>query len=174
MEGIAMDIRPRRQRFLCSVCTRESADHSGWFLVVENQWCDRLKVLRWHPLLAQQAHIRSVCGRLHLKLLINHWFAYSNLEYLTREPESAVLDPCEVYEPVYALTSDGRLLGELAVHRESPTNNWSGSPETLESILDALVADPEERGSEGAGRKVATTRMTIELENLAAESALLD
>ena len=163
MEGIVMDIR--RQRFLCSVCTRESADHSGWFLVLENRWSDRLKVLRWHPLLAQQAHIQSVCGRLHLKVLINHWFTYSNLEYLAREPESAVLDPSDIYEPVYAVTSGGGLLGELAVHRESPTDNWNGSREILESIMDALVAEPEERGR---------SRMTIELENLTAESALLD
>lgn len=36
--------------------------------------------------------------------------------------------------------SVGRLVGELAVHRESFSRVWSGSPEALECILDALIA----------------------------------
>jgi hypothetical protein len=36
--------------------------------------------------------------------------------------------------------SIGRLVGELAVHRESISRVWSGSAEALESILDALIA----------------------------------
>jgi hypothetical protein len=34
----------------------------------------------------------------------------------------------------------GRLLGELAVHRESFSRVWSGSPESLECILDAILS----------------------------------
>jgi hypothetical protein len=140
--------------------------------VVENQWLDRLKVLRWHPLLAQQAHIRSVCGRLHLKTLINHWFTYSNLEYLAGPPESVVLDPSEVYEPVFALTSDGRVLGELAIHRETPANVWSGSQEALESILEGLIAESGEQ--QGTAGETVSTRVTIELRDLVGESVLTD
>ena len=33
----------------------------------------------------------------------------------------------------------GRLLGELAVHRESFSRVWSGAPESLECILDAIL-----------------------------------
>jgi hypothetical protein len=33
----------------------------------------------------------------------------------------------------------GRVIGELAVHRESFSRIWSGSPEALECILDALI-----------------------------------
>ena len=33
----------------------------------------------------------------------------------------------------------GRPLGELAVHRESFSRVWSGSPESLECILDAIL-----------------------------------
>jgi hypothetical protein len=35
--------------------------------------------------------------------------------------------------------SVGRLVGELAVHRESFSRGWSGSAEALECILDALI-----------------------------------
>jgi hypothetical protein len=36
--------------------------------------------------------------------------------------------------------SVGRLVGELAVHRESFSRVWSGSPAALECILDALIS----------------------------------
>ena len=51
----------------CAVCGREAGDGSGWFLVVENSWLDRLKILHWHPTLAEQGGMRSVCCKLHLK-----------------------------------------------------------------------------------------------------------
>jgi hypothetical protein len=35
--------------------------------------------------------------------------------------------------------SVGRLVGEWAVHRESFSRVWSGSPAALECILDALI-----------------------------------
>jgi hypothetical protein len=35
--------------------------------------------------------------------------------------------------------SFGYLLGELSVHRETLSRGWTGSPGTLECILDALI-----------------------------------
>lgn len=128
------------KRFYCSVCGMEGSDHSGWFLVMENRWLDRLKVLHWHPLLAEQAQIQSVCGKFHLKTLITHWLIHANLQLLARGASDWALaagsDPAELAcDPA----SMARLVGELAIHREALSLAWSGSPETLECILSALI-----------------------------------
>jgi hypothetical protein len=36
------------KRFPCSACGLDTIRHAGWFLVVENRWLDRLKILPWH------------------------------------------------------------------------------------------------------------------------------
>jgi len=136
-------------RVPCAVCGIEETRHQGWFLVSENQWLDRIKVLAWHPVLARQASMQSICGEEHLKTLLTHWLTHANLRILAtasmeravrQEPNAAEADP---------LRSVGRVLGELAVHRESLSHVWTGSPETLECILRALVqgAGSESRAS---------------------------
>jgi len=129
--------------FPCAVCGSETNQHASWFLVVENRWLDRLKILSWHPLLAAQKSMLSVCSRQHLKTLITHWLTKADLELqagrnlvvpITSESQTdAELDPLSV----------GRLVGELAVHREALSRVWTGSPETLESILNALISGVE-------------------------------
>jgi len=108
--------------------------------VVENRWLDRLKILSWHSSLASQKDMKSVCCRQHLKTLIAHWLTQASLRLppachpplpIGSDPTLADFDlgPQEV----------GRLVGELAVHRESFSRVWSGSPAALEYILDALI-----------------------------------
>jgi hypothetical protein len=41
-------------RSACSVCGLDTFRRAGWFLVVENRWLDRLKILSWHSSLAGQ------------------------------------------------------------------------------------------------------------------------
>jgi hypothetical protein len=137
----AMISRPMAKRRACSVCGLDTFRHKGWFLVVENRWLDRLKILSWHSALATQPDMKSVCSREHLKALIAHWLTQASLRL-----------PPSHYAPM-AISSDpsltdidlgpeavGRLVGELAVHRESFSRVWSGSPAALEYILDALIA----------------------------------
>jgi hypothetical protein len=131
--------------FPCAVCGSETSQHATWFLVVENRWLDSLKILSWHPVLATQKGMASVCGRQHLKTLITHWLTKATLELqagrdvvvpITSESQTDTeLDPLSV----------GRLVGELAVHREALSRVWTGSPETLESILSALIGSVEPR-----------------------------
>jgi hypothetical protein len=134
-----MDRYPAK-RFFCSVCGMEASDHSGWFLVVENCWLDRLNVLHWHPMLAEQAQIQSVCGKFHLKTLITHWLIHANLQFLATGPSDWALaggtGPAEV---VCGASCIAKLVGELAIHREALSRVWSGSPEALECILSALI-----------------------------------
>jgi len=137
--------RKMAARISCGVCGIEEPRHQGWFLVAENQWLDRIKILAWHPVLARQASMQSICGEEHLKTLLAHWLTHANLRILAapsaerarrEEPDASDAEP---------VRSVGRLVGELAVHRESLSRVWTGSPETLECILKALV--------QGAGAK---------------------
>jgi len=127
------------RRAPCSVCGLDTIRHAGWLLVVENRWLDRLKILSWHPSLAAQKDIKSVCCREHLKMLIANWLneASLNLPPKRKPPMPIGSDP-NLSEVDLGLLAVGRLLGELAVHRESFSRIWSGSPETLECILDAI------------------------------------
>jgi hypothetical protein len=129
-----------QKRTACSVCGLNAFRHKGWFLVVENRWLDRLKILSWHSSLATQKDIESVCCREHLKALIAHWLTQASL----RLPPS--VDPPLPIGSDPSLTdldlgpgAVGRVLGELAVHRESFSRVWSGSASALEYILDALI-----------------------------------
>jgi len=141
-KGTLMDCR-LPTRFPCAVCGIEANQHASWLLVAENRWLDHLKILSWHPVLAARKDMLSVCGRQHLKTLITHWLTKANLELaavrdlvvpITSESQvSAELGPLSV----------GRLVGELSVHREAFSRAWTGSRETLECILNALVGSAE-------------------------------
>jgi len=136
----------RTGRFPCTICGIETNRHNGWFLAVENRWLDRLKILSWHPVLAAQDKMQSVCGKQHLKTLIAHWLTQANLRFpMPRDPISLITSDaaCEATDPGPLFA--GRLVGELAVHRESFSRVWTGSPEALECILDALVGDLDDR-----------------------------
>jgi len=131
---------PIRKRTPCSVCGLDTFRHTGWFLVAENRWLDRLKILSWHPLLARQKDVQSVCCRQHLRTLIAYWLTQASL----RLPPSHRLARPQASDPTlsdvdFGSRSVGQLVGELAVHRESFSHVWSGSPAALECILDALV-----------------------------------
>jgi hypothetical protein len=131
--------------FACAVCGIETNQHASWLLVAENRWLDRLKILSWHPLLAGQKDLLCVCGKQHLKTLITHWLTEANLE-LQRGDDLVVPITSESQTEVeLGPLSVGRLVGELAVHRESLSRVWTGSPETLECILNALVGGVEPR-----------------------------
>ncbi len=108
--------------------------------MVENRWLDRLKILSWHSSLASQKDMRSVCCRQHLKALIAHWLTQASLRLppALHPPLPIGSDPT-LADFDLGPDSVGRLVGELAVHRESFSRVWSGSPAALEYILDALI-----------------------------------
>jgi hypothetical protein len=147
----ALTDHPIAKRLPCAVCGLDTFRHTGWFLVAENRWLDRLKILSWHSSLVGQEGVKSVCCRQHLKTLVAHWLTQASLRLPLPTlpwPPSGGSSP-EDGEPLPGLVA--RLIGELAVHRESVSSIWSGSPEALESILDALLtigADNKRRGVE--------------------------
>src|SRR5208283_5369757 len=102
------------KRTPCSVCGLETFRHKGWFLVVENRWLDRLKILSWHPSLATQKDMKSVCCREHLKALIAHWLTQASLGLLPSNytPMAMSSDP-SLTDVDLGPDAVGRLVGEL-------------------------------------------------------------
>ena len=133
-------------RLSCVVCGLETKRHAGWFLVMDNCWLDRVKILSWHPVLAREGRMRGVCGKQHLKTLLTHWLNHANLQLVASgaSPWPTALDVTES-RCSYAAFSVGKVLGELAVEREELSHIWTGSPAALECILRALIGDIEER-----------------------------
>jgi hypothetical protein len=128
------------KRSPCTVCGLDTFRHTGWFLVIENRWLDRLKILSWHSSLATQKDMKSVCCKQHLKAIIAHWLTQASLRLPpSRYPPLPIGSDPRLADFDLGPHSVGRLVGELAVHRESFSRVWSGSAANLESILDALI-----------------------------------
>ncbi len=143
--------RDLANRLSCAVCGIETMRHAGWFLVMDDCWLDRVQILSWHPVLAREGRMRGVCGQEHLKTLLTHWLNHANLQLVASRasPWPIALDTSATGSN-YAAFPVGKVVGELAVHRESPSRTWTGSPEARECILNALVGGTETRprGSE--------------------------
>jgi hypothetical protein len=137
--------RPLPTRFPCAVCGIETNQHASWFLLVENRWLDHLRILSWHPVLATQEDMLAVCGRQHLKTLITHWLTEANLDLQASIDRLIPITSENQTQADLGPLSVGWLVGELAVHRETFSRVWTGSRETLESILNALIGDTEPR-----------------------------
>ena len=107
--------------------------------MVENRWLDHLKIFCWHPWLAEQPEIRSVCGDQHLRILLQHWpnQANLNLHYTERANKPALCEPREP-DDSRALAA-GKLLGEMTVHRHLRSRVWTGTPQVFECILSAIT-----------------------------------
>ncbi len=120
----------------CAVCGIQSVYHANWFLVLENRWLDHLKILSWHPALAEQAEIQKVCGEEHLRILLWHWLTQANLDLHGEQKAPPLMARyLEDTEP----SSAGRLLAELAVHRYPRSANWTGSAQMFECIVRAIT-----------------------------------
>jgi hypothetical protein len=147
--------QPEPRVVTCAVCGAQTDYHADWFLVVENRWLDHLKILSWHPTLADQAGIQSVCGEEHLKVLILHWLTQANLNLRNGKNTSAPILTAHSERTEAAAATFGRLLGELAVHRNPLSRVWTGSAQTLECIVRALTgreAKPRAASAVGVGQ----------------------
>ena len=79
-----------------------------------------------------------------------HWMTQANLRLppAASPPLPITSDP-EIADVDLGKHAAGRLLGELAVHRETFCRDWSGSEQAMESILDALASiGPEQHHCE--------------------------
>lgn len=128
--------------FACTICGEENFNASRWFLVTENSWEDKLKILEWNDLLASQAGIHPACSAAHVQELVVHWMATGSVAYpfartqMWTTSQRYWADAGKSGPPIY--TNHTRTIGELVVHRESMRRVLSENPGSLKSILDAL------------------------------------
>ena len=114
--------------------------------MVEKHWEDKLRVLGWDDYLAAQEGVQCACSPFHVQQLVAHWMTTGTLDYpmaAATRPRRAVLPWPRLRERpkrAEAHASSGKPLGELSVHRESLTRVLQEQPESLLSILDALMS----------------------------------
>jgi len=129
---------------VCAICLEPRGECEGWLLLTENRWTDRVKILAWNDILAAQPGVHAACGAEHAQQLVIHWMAMGTLDYPFARSysrgkgsirKSGIAEPCAA-EP----DSKGvRVFGELAVHRESLERVLSESPQSLISMMTALI-----------------------------------
>jgi hypothetical protein len=139
----------------CAICGEERSADQVWFLVAESHWEDKLKVLEWQDDLARRRGIYAACSGGHVEELVVHWMTTGSLDY----PFATVGDKVgrhrqrlgwilpTVEEPDIR---GARLIGELAVDRESVRRALREDPDSLQVILDEL-RNALERESKGTG-----------------------
>jgi hypothetical protein len=66
---------------LCTICLEPRTENDGWFLLTENRWTDRVKILGWSDALAAQPGVHAACGSEHVQQLVIHWMAMGTLDY---------------------------------------------------------------------------------------------
>ena len=126
----------------CTICGEQRSGQQRRFLIAEDRWQDKLKILHWDDRLATHKGIHAACGPAHLEELVVHWMTTGSLDHpfarlaprrghTRHAPGPAKLD---------LSISEGRLIGELSVHRESMQRVLCESPQSLQTILDALLS----------------------------------
>ena len=127
--------------YACAICGEANPDPTQWFLVTENHWEDKLKILEWNRLLASQDGIHLACCPSHVQELVVHWMATGSVSYPFARTGSHI--PARRWNDFHKLravvnTAGVRTIGELTVHRESMRRVLGEDPESLKSILSAL------------------------------------
>lgn len=123
----------------CAICGEERTRADGWFMLTENRWTDRLKILGWNDALAAHPSVYLACGAAHVQQLVVHWMTMGSLEYrfAISTPERKVRKPSA--EGSANVETRG-VIGELAVHRESLARILRENPTSLAGVLEALVS----------------------------------
>jgi hypothetical protein len=67
--------------FACAVCGEEDVRPVNWYLLAENSWMNRVKILLWSDALACQPGVLPVCCAEHVQELVAHWMAVGSLNY---------------------------------------------------------------------------------------------
>ena len=128
----------------CRICQCERRDGEQWFLLVGNQWEDRLRILPWSERLSSGEGMHAACSPGHVQQLVAHWMATGALDYpfahvgAVKAPSAPL--PEKAFNQDFSPHAGSRVLGELAVHRESLRRLLMESPESLVPVLDALVS----------------------------------
>jgi hypothetical protein len=128
----------------CTICGEPRSGKQRWFLIVEDRWQDKLKILHWNDRLAALPGIHSACGAGHLQQLVVHWMTTGSVDHpfaraaLSLAGQARWRNPRPAMQPFES--SGVQQIGELTVHRESLQRVLGECPASLQSILDALLS----------------------------------
>jgi len=129
----------------CTICGERKSGKLRWFLISEDRWHDKLRILHWDDDLAAREGMHCACTAAHLQELVVHWMTTGSLDHPFAQLHSPPDD--SGYRRRTGWTSredfgagDPKPIGELSVHRESMQRVLSESPQSLQTILDALLS----------------------------------
>jgi hypothetical protein len=128
----------------CRVCQVQCRTRENWFLLVENDWEDRVKILSWSEALSKRTGMHAVCSPSHVQQLVAHWMATGSLDYpFARVGAGSTSTFClsDASQSGNSFPGPGgfHVLGELAVDRESVNRLLLEDPEALVPVLDAVL-----------------------------------
>ena len=130
----------------CRICQEERRDGANWFLLMDNDWEDRLKIAVWCESLAARHETYAACSLSHVQKLVAHWMATGSLDYpfapvIPRLPRT--FSSLERFGSPNSGCGDlGKIqeLGELAVDRDTLHRLFLENPDSLVPVLDALMS----------------------------------
>jgi hypothetical protein len=130
--------------FICAICGQVRRHSSSWFLLCEDTWHDRLKILRWNEAVASQKGVRCACSIAHVRELVAHWIATGSLNYPFASASSFErwINQCldrDFGESSASINIQSNIVGELAVDRESLRRTLRDGPQSLSSTIEALL-----------------------------------
>lgn len=121
---------------ICAICGKQKAGAQDWYLIAENPWEDRVRIIHWENGVALNPGVLSACSAAHVRELLIQWL---NVEILPASQKSlppafACKHPDFVQSDAWELAGRVPPIGELAIHRRG----LHDSPATLKSLLDAI------------------------------------
>jgi hypothetical protein len=128
----------------CTICLATRKRNEEWFLLVENRWTDRLKILSWNDELASSPATHAACCATHVQLLVVHWMTTGTLHYPFAHSEAwAETSESPRARGLSSMRDEpdmtgGRVLEELAVDRETIDRILVDNPASLAVMLTAL------------------------------------
>ena len=134
----------RGRVFACTICGEQRSSRQQWYLISEDRWGDKLKILHWDDRLAARQSVHCACSPAHLQELVVHWMTTGSLNHpfarLASQGAGAKPPRRILAAAKDDLASRARQIGEISVHRESMQRVLSESPQSLRTILDALLS----------------------------------
>lgn len=130
----------------CAICGERRSGAQPWFLIADNRWQDKLRILHWHERLAAQPGICHACSADHVQELVVHWMTTGSLDYpfaqvrkgRRQSRRTGVVPECATNCELEKLGAQP--IGELSVHRESMQRILGEHPHSLTAILEALLS----------------------------------
>ncbi len=134
----------RARVLACTICGERRSIRQQWFLISEDRWGDKLKILHWDDHLAARQGVHCACSPAHLQELVIHWMTTGSLDHpfarLASQGAGSRAPRRLLAAAKDDITSRARQIGEISVHRESMQRVLSESPQSLRTILDALLS----------------------------------